>query len=91
VTELLGHLGLDAKGNEIPPKPWPKKRRGPPPKAAERLAAEKAEAETTETEPVEAQPGEAEQAPETSADQAAEETGDRPDDPAGAEETGDSA
>ncbi|MFO8014685.1 MAG: 30S ribosomal protein S16 [Phycisphaerae bacterium] len=49
VAELLGHLGLDAKGNEITPKPWPKKKpKAPPPKAAERVAAEKAEAERAE-------------------------------------------
>jgi small subunit ribosomal protein S16 len=49
VTELLGHLGLDAKGNEITPKPWPKKKqKAPPPKAAERVAAEKAEAEAAQ-------------------------------------------
>ena len=46
VTELLAHLGLDAKGNEVPPRPWKKrKKKGPPPKAAERVAAEKAKAE----------------------------------------------
>jgi small subunit ribosomal protein S16 len=48
VTELLGHLGLDDRGNEITPKPWPKKKKGPPPKAAERVAAEKAAAEGAE-------------------------------------------
>ena len=97
VAELLGHLGLDAKGNEIPPKPWPKKRRGPPPKAAERLAAEKAEAaaETPETERAEAQEPQtaepqapaaakpqAEQAPEASAGEA----GEPADDQAGADQ-----
>jgi len=46
VTELLAHLGLDAKGNEVPPRPWKKrKKKGPPPKAAERIAAEKAKVE----------------------------------------------
>lgn len=62
VTELLAHLGLDAKGNEMPPRPWKKKKKGPPPKAAERVAAEKAkskeeappEAETPEAEKPEA-------------------------------------
>jgi len=49
VRELLGHLGLDAGGNEIPPKPWPRKTsQAPPPKAAERLAAAKPEAESAE-------------------------------------------
>jgi len=46
VTELLAHVGLDAKGNQIPPRPWKKKKeKGPPPKAAERVAAEKAKAD----------------------------------------------
>lgn len=46
VAELLAHLGLDVKGNEVPPRPWKKKpKKGPPPKAVERLAAEKAEPE----------------------------------------------
>ena len=45
VTELLAHLGLDAKGNEAPPRSWKKKKKGPPPKAAERVAVEKAKAE----------------------------------------------
>lgn len=44
VAQMLRHLGLDAKGNEIPPKAWPKKK-DPPPKAAERVAAEKAKAQ----------------------------------------------
>ena len=54
VAELLGHLGLDAKGNEITPKPWPKKKMAPPPKAAERVAAEKAQAEAEAAEAPEA-------------------------------------
>jgi len=54
VTELLGHLGLDASGKEIPPKPWPKKKQPPPPKAAERVAAEKAQAEAESVEKAEA-------------------------------------
>ena len=45
VTELLGHVGIGPKGDEIPPKPWPKQKKGPPPKAVERLAAEKAKAD----------------------------------------------
>ncbi|MCX5655029.1 MAG: 30S ribosomal protein S16 [Planctomycetota bacterium] len=39
VMQLLAHLGLDTKGNEIPPRPWGKLR--PPPSAAERLAKKK--------------------------------------------------
>ena len=60
VAALLAHLGLDARGNEIPPRPWPKKRRGPPPKAAERVAAAKAEAQAAEEAPAVASPAEAE-------------------------------
>jgi len=76
VTELLGHLGLDAKGNEITPKPWPKKKqKGPPPKAAERVAAEKAAADAAE--------GAGAEAPEPQADTAEAET------PAEAGETAD--
>ena len=41
VMQILAHLGLDTKGNEIPPRPWGKVR--PPPSAAERLAKKKAE------------------------------------------------
>ncbi len=61
VTELLAHLGLDAKGNEMPPRPWKKKKKGPPPKAAERVAAEKAKPK--EKAPPEAEKPEAEQEP----------------------------
>lgn len=43
VAQLLGHLGIDPKGNEVTPKPWTK-RKGPPPPAAARVAAEKAKA-----------------------------------------------
>lgn len=39
VAQLLAHLGLDAKGNEVPPRPWAKPR--PPVSAAERLAKKK--------------------------------------------------
>jgi len=42
VAQLLRHLGLDRKGNEVPPKPWQKKR--PPKPAAARVAAQKAAA-----------------------------------------------
>ncbi len=49
VAQLLGHLGIDAKGNEMTPKPWTK-RKGPPPPAAARIAAEKATA-AEETKP----------------------------------------
>ena len=45
VAQLLSHLGLDAKGNEIPPKPWRKKKCPPPPSAADRVAAEKKKSE----------------------------------------------
>jgi len=57
VTQLLAHLGLDAKGNEMPPRPWAKK--APPKPAAERLAARKkaeeaaAEAPKSEEKPAE--------------------------------------
>ena len=61
VTELLAHLGLDAKGNEMPPRPWKKKKKGPPPKAAERVAAEKAKPK--EEAPPEAEKPEAAQEP----------------------------
>jgi small subunit ribosomal protein S16 len=43
VAQFLSHMGLDAKGNEIAPKPWKKRR--PPQAAAKRLAAEKKKAE----------------------------------------------
>ena len=43
VGQLLAHLGLDAKGNEIPPKPWKKK--APPALAAKRIEAAKKKAE----------------------------------------------
>ncbi len=59
VTELLAHLGLDAKGNEAPPRSWKKKKKGPPPKAAERVAVEKAKAE--EAKPQEKAPPETEE------------------------------
>ena len=41
VAQLLSHLGLDVKGNEVPPKPWRKKKAPPPPPAAARVAAAK--------------------------------------------------
>ena len=41
VAQLLAHLGLDVKGNEVPPKPWRKKKAPPPPPAAARVAAAK--------------------------------------------------
>ena len=41
VGQLLAHLGLDAKGNEVPPRPW--KKPAPPKPAAERLAKKKAQ------------------------------------------------
>ena len=41
VAQLLAHLGLDAKGNEIPPRPWKKKKTPPPAPAAARVAAAK--------------------------------------------------
>jgi small subunit ribosomal protein S16 len=44
VAQMLRHLGLDTKGNEVPPRPWRKKRQAPPKPAAARVAAEKAKA-----------------------------------------------
>lgn len=44
VAQMLRHLGLDTKGNEVPPQPWRTKRRAPPKPAAARVAAEKAKA-----------------------------------------------
>lgn len=41
VAQLLSHLGLDTKGNEITPKPWPRKKMKPPKPAAARVAAAK--------------------------------------------------
>jgi len=74
VAELLGHLGLDAGGNEITPKPWPKKKKkAPPPKAAERVAAEKARAEATAEEAETAEP-EAESGPAAEAEASDAET-----------------
>jgi small subunit ribosomal protein S16 len=81
VTELLAHLGLDAKGNEVPPRPWKKKKKkAPPPKAAERLAAEKAKpkeeappAEEAAPVPDEAQPEAQAEAPEAPPDEPAAE------------------
>jgi small subunit ribosomal protein S16 len=76
VAELLGHLGLDAKGNEITPKPWPKKKqKAPPPKAAERVAAEKAEAEAAQADTAEA-PAEVAAAPAPEAAEAPSEPAD---------------
>lgn len=43
VGQLLAHVGIDPKGNEVAPKPWPKKRTPPPP-AAKKVAEAKAEA-----------------------------------------------
>jgi small subunit ribosomal protein S16 len=43
VSQMLAHLGLDIKGNEVTPKPW--KKRGPPQAAAKRLEAAKKKAE----------------------------------------------
>jgi small subunit ribosomal protein S16 len=69
VTELLAHLGLDAKGNEMPPRPWKRrKKKGPPPKAAERLAAEEAKPEPEPEAPAEETPPEEAQSAETDAD-----------------------
>lgn len=48
VAQMLRHLGLDTKGNEVPPRPWRKKRRAPPKPAAARVAAEKAKAAEAE-------------------------------------------
>jgi len=92
VTELLAHLGLDAKGNEVPPRPWKKrKKKGPPPKAAERVAAEKARAEEEAApEPAEeAAPAPEEAKPEPKAEAPAEEAAPEP--PADDEKPGDDA
>ena len=43
VGQLLAHVGIDPKGNEVAPKPWHKKRTPPPP-AAKKVAEAKAEA-----------------------------------------------
>ncbi|MCX5649503.1 MAG: 30S ribosomal protein S16 [Planctomycetota bacterium] len=43
VGQLLAHVGIDPKGNEVAPKPWHKKRQAPPP-AAKKVAEAKAEA-----------------------------------------------
>lgn len=43
VAQMLGHLGLDAKGNEIPPKPWKKRKKAAPKKAVDRIAEAKSE------------------------------------------------
>jgi small subunit ribosomal protein S16 len=54
VAQLLAHVGLDAKGNEITPKPWNKKK-SPPAMAAKRVAAKKkAEAPKAEEKPKDA-------------------------------------
>jgi small subunit ribosomal protein S16 len=76
VKELLGHLGIGPKGNEITPKPWPKKKQGPPPKAAERLAAQKAEADKAQAAEAQAETAEAapEAAPESAPAEAATDT-----------------
>jgi len=42
VAQLLAHLGLDAKGNEVPPRPWGKVR---PPLTVVEKAAKKKKAE----------------------------------------------
>ena len=42
VGQLLAHVGIDPKGNEVAPKPWPKKRQAPP--AAKKVEPEQAEA-----------------------------------------------
>jgi len=44
VAQMLRHLGLDLKGNEVPPRPWRKKKKALPKPAAARVAAEKAKA-----------------------------------------------
>ena len=44
VGQLLAHVGIDPKGNEVAPKPWPKKRTPPPPPAVKKVAEAKAEA-----------------------------------------------
>lgn len=58
VQRLLLHSGIDPKGNEIEPVPWPKKKKkAPPPPAAERVAEETAaEAEAAPKAEAEAAP-----------------------------------
>jgi small subunit ribosomal protein S16 len=41
VEQLLRHVGLDTKGNEVPPRPWKKRRRNRKKSAATAAAAEK--------------------------------------------------
>jgi len=48
MARMLRHLGLDTKGNEVPPRPWRKKKVSPPKPAAARVAAEKAKAAEAE-------------------------------------------
>ncbi len=55
VEQLLLHVGINTKGDEVDPRPWPKKKT-PPPLAAPRVAAAKA-AETADA--AEADAGEA--------------------------------
>lgn len=41
VAQLLRHVGMDPKGNEVPPRPWKKRRRNRKKSAATAAAAEK--------------------------------------------------
>jgi len=57
VAQLLGHAGIDGKGNEVQPRPWRKrKRQAPPPPAAQRIAEEQAKAAAGEPAADAAQP-----------------------------------
>lgn len=75
VEQLMLHVGIDRRGNEIEPRPW-RKRKTPPPAAAKRIEKEKAKEKAEAAKPAEVeaeQPAKAEAAadaaPEAQADQ----------------------
>ena len=57
VGQLLAHVGIDPKGNEAAPKPWPKKRTPPPP-AAKKVEPEQTGAPTAPAKAEEEKPAE---------------------------------
>jgi len=57
VGQLLAHVGIDPKGNEVAPKPWPKKRT-PPPLVAREVEPEQAAAPAEPAKAVEEKPAE---------------------------------
>ncbi|MDP6379915.1 MAG: 30S ribosomal protein S16 [Phycisphaerae bacterium] len=64
--ELLGHLGIDGRGNDIPPKPWHEKKKKvkPVPVApAKEVKAEEAPAEEATAEEAPAEEAKVEEAP----------------------------